>query len=163
MRCKKVGSKKVIVVGVLVPFFILSIFAYVALALTVDDVARDLICPCGCGKMLDVCEMESAKEMKGLIGEKIAQGETKDQIIGYFVSQYGEKVLAAPTKKGFNLTAWVAPFLVIGLGAGIISLVIVKWVLRGKIREEEIKKTQQEKVQGKYAAKLKKELEKFEF
>ena len=163
MRCKKAGSKKVIVVGVLVPFFILSIFAYVALALTVDNVARDLICPCGCGKMLDVCEMESAKEMKGLIGEKIAEGETKDQIIGYFVSQYGEKVLAAPTKKGFNLTAWIAPFLVIGIGAGVIYLITVKWVIQGKTREEETKKTRQEEVEDKYAAKLKKELEKFEF
>ncbi len=163
MRRKKAGSKKVIVVGVLVPFFILSIFAYVSLALTVDNVARELICPCGCGKILDVCEMESAKEMKGLIGEKIAQGETKDQIIGYFVAQYGEKILAAPTKKGFNLTAWVAPFLVIGIGAGIIYLITVKWVIRGKTREEETKKNHQEEVEDKYAAKLKKELEKFEF
>ncbi|TET45971.1 hypothetical protein E3J59_03405, partial [Candidatus Aerophobetes bacterium] len=69
------------------------VLAISASALTVDDVARDLICTCGCGKMLDVCEMESAKQMKELIGEKIAQGETKDQIIGYFVAQYGEKIL----------------------------------------------------------------------
>ena len=145
--------------------FLLSgfVLAISASALTVNDVARNLICTCGCGKMLDVCEMESAKQMKELIGEKIAQGETKDQIIGYFVSQYGETVLAAPTKKGFNLTAWVAPFLVIGIGAGVIYLITVKWVIQGKTREEETKKTRQEEVEDKYAAKLKKELEKFEF
>jgi len=28
--------------------------------------------------------------------------------------------LAAPTKKGFNLTAWILPFLTIILGAGVV-------------------------------------------
>ncbi len=98
-----------------------------------------------------------------MIGQKIDQGETKDQIIEYFVAQYGEGILAAPTKKGFNLTAWMAPFVVMALAAGIIYVVTVKWVLRGRIREEEIKKTHQEEAERKYADKLKKELDKFEF
>lgn len=139
------------------------VLAISASALTVDDVARDLICTCGCGKMLDVCEMESAKQMKELIGEKIAQGETKDQIIGYFVAQYGEKILAAPPKKGFNLTAWITPFVVIALGAGIVYLIITKWVFRGKIRQKRIRKTHPQEIEDKYRKKLKKELEEFEF
>ncbi len=45
----------------------------------------------------------------GKITELIGQGQNKDQIIAYFVGQYGEKMLAAPAKKGFNLVAWVVP------------------------------------------------------
>ena len=147
----------------LLSFLSLFVFANSVSALTVDDVAGELICPCGCGKMLDVCEMESAREMRVLIGEMIDEGQDKDQIISYFVSQYGEKVLAAPSKKGFGLTAWVVPFIVIGLGVGIIYLVIVKWVLRGKIEEEESKKPDQDQPDKKYTDKLKKELEEFKF
>jgi cytochrome c-type biogenesis protein CcmH len=157
-------SKKIMTLALL--FFFLSgfVLATLALALTVDDVARDLICTCGCGKMLDVCEMEEcAQPMKELIGEKIAQGETKDQIIGYFVAQYGEKVLATLPKKGFNLTAWITPFVVIVIGAGIIYLVITKWVLRGKIRQQWMRKTHLLEKEDKYSEKLKKELEEFEF
>ncbi len=146
-------------------FFCLSLFvlANAGLALTVDDVAGELICPCGCGKMLDVCDMESARQMRVLIGEMVDEGQDKDQIISYFVDQYGEKVLAAPSKKGFGLAAWIAPFLVIGLGAGIIYLVLTKWVLRGKIEEGESKKTDQDQPDEKYADKLKKELDEFKF
>ena len=125
----------------LLSFLSLFVFANSVSALTVDDVAGELICPCGCGKMLDVCEMESARQMRVLIEEMIDEGQDKDQIINYFVNQYGEKVLAAPGKKGFNLTAWVAPFIVIGLGAGIIWLAIAKWALRGKIEEPKRKNT----------------------
>lgn len=153
------------IVTFLLLFFFLSLFVFANLvsALTVDDVASELICPCGCGKMLNVCEMESARQMRVLIEEMIDEGQDKDQIINYFVNQYGEKVLAAPSKKGFNLTAWVAPFIVIGLGAGIIWLAIAKWAVRGKIEEPKRKNTGQGQPEKKYTDKLKKELEKFKF
>ncbi len=146
-------------------FFCLSLFVLsnAGLALTVGDVAGELICPCGCGKMLDVCDMELARDMRVLIGEMIGEGKDRDQIISYFVGKYGEKVLAAPDKEGFGLAAWITPFLVIGLGTGIIYLVLTKWVLRGKIEEGKSKKTDQDQPDDKYADKLKKELDEFKF
>ena len=155
--------RRIVTFLLLFSFLSLFVFANSVLALTIGDVASELICPCGCGKMLDVCEMESAREMRVLIGEMIDEGQDKDQIINYFISQYGEKVLAAPGKKGFGLTVWVVPFIVIGLGAGIIYLVIVKWALRGKIEEEERKKPDQDQPEKKYTDKLKKELDEFKF
>ncbi|MBI2881554.1 MAG: cytochrome c-type biogenesis protein CcmH [Candidatus Tectomicrobia bacterium] len=93
-------------------------------ALTLEEVARDLICLCGCGKVLSVCEMEGwAVPAKALIVEMIGQGKDKDAIVAYFVEQYGEKVLAAPTKRGFNLTAWILPFFaIVAGGAGILAM-----------------------------------------
>jgi cytochrome c-type biogenesis protein CcmH len=156
-------SKKIIILLLL--SFLLSGLVLVApaLALSVNDIARDLICTCGCGKVLDVCEMESARQMRALIKEMIDQGQDRDQIVTYFVDQYGEKVLATPPKKGFNLTAWIIPFVVIAIGAGIIYLVITKWVLRGKIRPKYMRKTDLPEIEDKYSEKLKKELEEFEF
>ncbi len=133
------------------------------LALSVDEVARDLICTCGCGKMLNVCDMESAKQMKVLIGEMIDQGQDKNQILSYFVEQYGESVLAAPTKRGFNLTAWVIPFVAMGIAIGVIYFVMAKWVLKGKSRKKRQKKTHPGPEEDKYTRKLKKELKEFDF
>ncbi|MBI2950682.1 cytochrome c-type biogenesis protein CcmH, partial [bacterium] len=45
--------------------------------------------------------------------------------------EYGEVVLAAPTKKGFNLTAWILPFVAILAGAGIVRAVVKRWTRPG--------------------------------
>ena len=68
--------------------------------------------------------------MRETIKELISNGETKEQIIAYFVGRYGEIVLAAPTKEGFNLTVWVLPFLGMLGGAAVVILLVVAWVRR---------------------------------
>ena len=49
-------------------------------------------------------------------------------ILQDFVSQYGEKVLAAPTKSGFNLTAWILPFAALLIAGILVTSVIRTWV-----------------------------------
>lgn len=56
------------------------------------------------------CDM-ALSEIK-LVDEKVAKGETEDEILKDFVAQYGPTVLVDPPKKGFDLTAWVVPVLV---------------------------------------------------
>ena len=155
--------KKIIIIFFLSLFCTAFFLVTPTLALSVDEVARDLICTCGCGKMLNVCEMEAAKQMKVLIGKMIDQGQDRNQILSYFVEQYGESVLAAPTKRGFNLTAWVIPFVVMGIAVGVIYFVMAKWVLKGKSRKKWEEKTHPGPEEDKYTRKLKKELEKFDF
>jgi cytochrome c-type biogenesis protein CcmH len=68
-----------------------------------------------------------AKEMRNLVREQVAQGKTRDEILAYFVSRYGEFVLLAPTKRGFNLLVWGLPFLAILTAAGGVYLVARRW------------------------------------
>lgn len=106
--------------------------------LRVGDVAKDLICQCGCNNVLGVCEMTGwAVPAKELIQEKIDQGQSKDEILAYFVEQYGTKILAAPPKKGFNLIAWIMPFIIIGAGAILIVLLLRVWVRAQRVRGED--------------------------
>lgn len=56
------------------------------------------------------CDM-ALSEIK-LVDQKVAKGESDDQILKDFVAQYGPTVLVDPPKKGFDLTAWVVPVLV---------------------------------------------------
>ena len=145
--------------------FILIISPLSAWALTVDDVARELICNCGCGKMLDACEMKScAGAMKIIIREKIDEGWSKKRIEKYFVRMYGEKILAAPTKKGFNLTAWITPFVALAVGGLIISFVIVGWVRKREVLTVEDKEDAgvKREVEDKYRKELDEELKEFD-
>lgn len=132
-------------------------------AVNVDDVARQLICQCGCTMVLNNCshaECVSRETMLGIIRQKISQGQSEEQIILAFVNQYGEQVLAEPPKKGFNLTAWLAPFAGLALGAGIIYFALKHWLKRGR-RSEANAAVIPEEEDEKYQQRLERELKEF--
>ena len=62
-----------------------------------SDISRELICQCGCIEVLSTCDCPLADETNALIEQKLAQGQSKEQILQSFVDQYGEQVLVAPT------------------------------------------------------------------
>lgn len=96
------------------------------------DIEKELMCQCGCTMVVDVCECETANQIRAKITEMIDQGQDKDQIIAYFVNTYGEKMLSSPTKKGFNLIAWVVPFAAVAAGGTALFFILRVWTRRGK-------------------------------
>ena len=94
---------------------------------SVGSIASQLICLCGCGKLLNVCEMDTARQMQAVISDKLEDGWDGKRVLSYMTETYGERVLAAPTKRGFNLTAWVTPFALIFAGGVLIVLVVGTW------------------------------------
>ena len=96
----------------------------------VNEVAKELFCPLCTGLRLDNCELKVCDGMRDIIREKLAAGESKEQIKAYFVEQYGEKVLGVPSKKGFNLLAWVFPFAVLAMAGGWVYYAARLWARR---------------------------------
>ncbi|MBI2954553.1 MAG: cytochrome c-type biogenesis protein CcmH [Chloroflexi bacterium] len=108
----------------------LFIFPTVALADTtqVDAISNELMCQCGCTMVVTSCECSTAAQMREVIQTQLGEGKTKTDILQYFVGQYGEAVLSAPTKEGFNLTAWITPFVGILAGLGLVYLILRAWL-----------------------------------
>lgn len=130
---------------------------------TVDDISKEIMCQCGCSMVLSSCQCGTADSMRSVIKSKIESGWQRPQIINYFVKQYGEKVLSAPTKKGFNLTAWITPFVALLLGGGIICAVIILWNRRGEEAEQKEKKElSSDKTLDKYQNRFEEELSDFD-
>ena len=118
----------------LIVLYIVS--AATAFSLSEEQITNELVCQCGCSLVLENCNHSDcgvAIPMRETIKELISNGETKEQIIAYFVGRYGEIVLAAPTKEVFNLTVWVLPFLGMLGGAAVVILLIVAWVRRRRV------------------------------
>lgn len=84
---------------------------------------RELRCPI-CEVSLEQSDTQIANQMKDLIKEKLAAGETPDQIKAYFVSRYGESILMSPPKNGLSLTAYVIPGIGLIFGAGIVGVAL---------------------------------------
>lgn len=100
------------------------------LSVAYREVANALICQCGCNSVLHDCGMHgcgSATPMRAEIRLKLRAGETQEAIIASFVDQYGLVVLAAPPASGFNLTAWIMPFVALFGGAFIAKKVLNSW------------------------------------
>jgi cytochrome c-type biogenesis protein CcmH len=79
---------------------------------------------------------ETASQMRGVIRERLAAGQTPDQIIAYFVDKYGEWILLEPPKRGFSLLVWVVPY--IGLVGGLVLVVFLamRWSRRPRAAAE---------------------------
>src|SRR5262249_59557506 len=61
------------------------------------------------------------------IESMIGKGRSEAQIIAFYRQKYGEKILSAPTTEGFNMVAWVMPFLVVVLGGAVIVYTANRW------------------------------------
>jgi cytochrome c-type biogenesis protein CcmH/NrfF len=94
---------------------------------TQQEIEEALTCQCGCGLTVHSCNhlnCGSGEPMKKEIAERLARGETRDQILAAFTARYGEKVLSSPTFRGFNWFAWLTPFAaVLAAAAGLVVVI----------------------------------------
>ena len=100
---------------------------------TTDDVnriARQLYCPVCPNTPLDVCETKACQDWRAQINDQLAAGWTDDQVIEYFVAQYGERVLAEPRRSGFTSFVWVLPVLALLIGLVAVAQVLRSWQAR---------------------------------
>lgn len=136
-----------------------------ALADDATDLINELMCPSECVETLAICQMPEAVQMRAFVKVRVAEGWSKQKITDNLVAQYGERILAAPTKQGFNLTAWITPFAAILAGGAGISVLVVTWVKRRRIYdgyvEERVSRPDPGSREG-YRARLAAELEDFE-
>jgi cytochrome c-type biogenesis protein CcmH len=93
---------------------------------TLPELERELICPT-CHESLAASSSPIADRMRTFIRARIAAGDTKSEIKTKLVDQFGESVLAAPPKSGFNLLAWVLPLAGIVLAAAIVGALAYRW------------------------------------
>lgn len=87
-------------VPVTVLFALVLIFALrSAQALSINEVAKDLACPCECPLVLEDCNMSCGLEWKNQIGAFIKQGMSKQQIIDHFIARYGDEARITPWQR----------------------------------------------------------------
>ncbi len=128
-----------------------------------------LMCKCDdkCGKVLINCTCDTSKETRKALMANLESGLTVDQIIQGYVDKYGETVLSAPTKTGFNLSAWITPFAALVIGGFGVRKVLSSWKRSAKAGEEsqvhaEEVAAARDADSGKYSRRLKDELDRLE-
>jgi cytochrome c-type biogenesis protein CcmH len=94
---------------------------------TLAGIEDEVMCTV-CGVPLSMArEAPAAKRERALIAELIAEGKSKEQIKETLVATYGTGVLAVPTKKGFDLVAWIVPLVALAAGLALLAALAVAW------------------------------------
>jgi cytochrome c-type biogenesis protein CcmH len=86
---------------------------------TLAELEGEVMCPL-CNTTLELSQSPAADQIRRLIRRDIAAGKTKSEIKAGLVAQFGEGILAAPPKEGFNLLAWLLPL--VGGAAAAVAL-----------------------------------------
>lgn len=109
-------------------------------AVTTKEIEESLTCQCGCGLTVHSCnhlQCGSAIPLKQEVAALVSSGLGRDEILLRFRDTYGEKILSSPTTEGFNLTAWVLPFVLIAAGAAALVVTVRRWTSAGAAIEAE--------------------------
>ena len=93
---------------------------------TLAELEKRYICPT-CQTTLELSSSPIADRMRAVIRARIAAGDTESEIDEALVDNFGEGVLAAPPKEGFNLLAWVLPLLGAAIAVGVLAVALVRW------------------------------------
>ena len=126
-----------------------------------EDLENQLMCKCDdkCGKVLINCTCSTSENTRAKFSKMLESGITVEQIVKMEVDKYGETVLSAPTKFGFNLTAWMTPFIALVAGGFGVRKVLLAWVgKKSDIDSVEVPITES-KISEKYSKRLKDELD----
>ncbi len=80
------------------------------------ELSRELRCMVCQNQSIDDSEASLARDLRILVRERIAAGDSNAQVIDFLVARYGEFVLLKPRFKRDTLLLWLLPPLVLGGG-----------------------------------------------
>ena len=93
---------------------------------TLSDIEDEVVCPT-CKVTLDQSDAPVAERMRVYIRERIAAGDSKEEIKAKLVAQFGPRVLAVPQTRGFDLLAWLLPIGAAVVAAGAVGVIAWRW------------------------------------
>ena len=86
------------------------------------SLAASIACPQCSGQPVSESSAPIAQVIRAEIKEQVDQGRSDSEIRAYYAEQYGQWVNLNPSASGFDSLVWIAPFLVVGIALGGLTL-----------------------------------------
>lgn len=115
------------------------------------ELERELISPCCWRQSVSDHTSQAAEEVRREIRTLLQRGMTRQEVLDFYVEQYGKIILSKPTYEGFDLLVYVLP--------GVFLIVLGVWLSHYLAQNRKpISAVQAAPVEGIYTAALKREL-----
>jgi cytochrome c-type biogenesis protein CcmH len=88
----------------------------------VERIAAELRCPVCQGLSVADSPSDTAREMRALVAQRVAEGRTDDEIRAEFRRSYGEWIFLAPPLVDPRGAIWLVPLAVVIAGAAVVAL-----------------------------------------
>ena len=91
----------------------------------------ELRCPVCQGQAISDSNAELARDLRRIVRERIAAGDSDDAVFDYLTDRYSDFILLRPRVKPANYVLWLGPVLVFAAGAVGLWIFIVRRRRRG--------------------------------
>ena len=82
----------------------------------VQSLGSRIKCPVCQGEAIADSPSETARAMMEIVAERVADGQTDQEIVEYITERYGNGVSLDPPFSGRTLVLWLLPFVAAGFG-----------------------------------------------
>ena len=93
----------------------------------VHDVASQLKCLVCQGESVADSPATLSLQMRGVIRQQLQSGKSEQEVIQYFVSRYGDRILLSPPWQGLTLLTWLVPIALMVGGILLLFVVLRSW------------------------------------
>jgi cytochrome c-type biogenesis protein CcmH len=93
-----------------------------------------LMAPCCWSSTISQHYSEIADEIRRDIRTMLGAGKSEREVLDYYVSVYGERILASPSARGFNLLAWLLPGMFFLACAAFILWLLRRWTVSRSVQ-----------------------------
>lgn len=97
-----------------------------------DALEHRIRCQCGCTMDVYLCRTTDfscsvSPAMHRDVMALVQGGYSAQEILDAFVNVYGERVLMAPPKVGFNILGYIVPGIALAIGAIVLAVILRRW------------------------------------
>lgn len=93
----------------------------------VSELASTIRCPQCRGQSVSESNVTIAREIRADIRERVAAGETDDEIRQIYIDRFGRSVVLTPDAGGLTGLVWIVPVIAAGLAIAAVALAFQRW------------------------------------
>ena len=90
------------------------------------DLSRELRCVVCQNQSIDDSNAGMARDLRLLVRERVAAGDSDDEVLAYVTERYGDFVRLRPPVAGYTLALWGAPLALLMVGGAVVAVVLAR-------------------------------------
>lgn len=91
------------------------------------EIETELIAPCCWTQPISEHDSGVSDEMKTNVRQMLRDGKSRQEILDFYVAEYGLRILSVPPQEGFNRLSYLMPILFVLTGVIVIGVVLYRW------------------------------------